>query len=1024
MNNEQLLKRLDEVIVNDATYTSPAEFMATHLPFAGLKYTSSGIGNDIEKSINEEDFFSDYLIKEANKHNFLVVQGDSGSGKSHFIRWAMEKYMINKDSNEVIVSIKRHQNTLKSAIMQILQSEALSEINNEEILKKLSLAKELLDDSELLYSIKNNLLTKLEAKTDFTDCILSKRESDKLIEFVKCNYAIEHLFATENGPFTRLFHKISSNAKDERQNEFDARFTPEDFNISIEFREGIEDYEDVTRSASSFAKDIYRKEDFRERVSEYLNTYIDSVIQLCLQMSGEDFRQIIYDLRKHLKQNNKVLTLFIEDITSFTGIDRSLIEALNVSNHNNDEICRLFSVVGTTTSYYNSFFPDNLKQRVTGRIFIELDSLFAREDDVVILAARYLNAINTKSDVLNHWLATGANTTNLPISNLYEKHSWSSFEDPLLGEISLFPFNKRAILHLYETLEEKTPRVFLKQIIKHVYERYLQNPMNFPGKWQDFRNYYDIPQWAEELHKTLLDNQSPEHADELSCLLRVWGNRTAFRTEIDGEVKIGDLPLDVFEAFHLAPIKGKELQSGSVLPTPPVAAKKEPKKEKNSPGVHSKYEQERMVLRHWFEQNGALSNHKIIRLEIVNFLNSFIPWQNYGVSTFLVSNFFGNNSINRVGIEGQPVEINTSGLVLEKNKINYQFMESILAYKFLGEGTWEFSNSTDYLLLVYNWISEYMDHLVKIITTTEEDVSWNMMKWAVYNQYYLCVLNGQIDGRETVEELYLKLMNTSQLNGDTDHSQMWHTQLKSLKEQDIKNNNEFLIKNSNILLGEAKVDSNKLYINAQPILQEINDLVYTNWTLDNMPNVSTLNSQLYVSYNLAKQQRDLLPKLIKSEVDQFNTVISRIKQYVQVDEVENAFYKIKSFLENTLRGKAKEYYSEEDFKHVLVSDEEIHQLAEEIRFAFLKIDQDYSNEFEKLVDISKFSYQSLVDYLTLLLKTDQLVTQFSNKYNSLINSNKNQVEDYNNNLENLKKTITKVNKSLTTLGENEEYAIK
>ncbi|MED4057768.1 hypothetical protein P4654_27130 [Niallia taxi] len=1037
MSNLHLLSRLDEVIVNDATYTSPAEFLATHIPFKNLKYTSSGIGDGIEKSISEEVFFTEYLLKQSHKHNFIVVQGDSGSGKSHFIRWVMEHYELNKENDDVIVSIKRHQNTLKSAIAQILQSDVFREFKNKETSQKLSNAKEQLDDSELLYSIKNNFLTKLESREDFINCNISKRESTKLIEFIKCNYAVENLFAAPGGPFNRIYQKISSNSKDKIQTEFDARFKPEDFNISLDFREEIEEYEDITKSARDFAKEIYRKEDFRVRVADYLNTYLDSVIQLCLQMNGEDFRQVIYELRKYLKSINKTLTLFIEDITSFTGIDQSLIEALNVSDHNNREICRLFTVLGTTKSYYNSFFPDNLKQRVTGRVFIEIESIFGSKDDVVTMAARYLNAINTSKDVLYQWHVTGANFKELPISKMYEKYKWSVYEDPELGELFLFPFNKRAIIHLYETLNEQTPRVFLKQVIKYVYERFINNPTDFPGKWQDFKNYYSIPQWAEELHKTLIENQHPDKSDQLACVLRVWGDRTAFRTTENGEVRLGDLPKEVFDVFSLPFVKGKETDSShsgkdggensvenktgpSISPKPPRTKKQVPETT-NQKEANRKYDKEKQVLRDWFQENKKLTNHRELRTEISSFLHTFIQWEKYGVSNYLANNFFGS-SFNRIGIEGQPVEINSLGLVLEKTNINYQFLDAILTYKHLGNSTWNFPNSTDYLLLISKWISLNIKDIVNLITKHDREERWDMLKWSVYNQYLICVLNGQITGKESAEEIYLHVMNAQKLKRDTEHSQNWARLLNSIKDQDITSNNDFLLKSTNLLLGEASFDTNKMFIAAHHVINEINSLIDLKWNVSVVHDVTITKSTIYVSYSLMKNLHLVIRKLIDLELVELQNCKENITSYVQEEEVLPSIYKIKSFLENTLQGKAQEFYSVEQFKIALESDEEINKFASEVVDILGEIGTIEDNDMESLIKISRLSILTLTRFYSLIQEIDKKLEQLKNKYENSIKLNEKEIIEYEETLNELKRNVGKVKKSLNLLGVSDIHA--
>ena len=49
---------------------------------------------------------------------------------------------------------------------------------------------------------------------------------------------------------------------------------------------------------------------------------------------------------------NKDILLFIEDITAFTGIDKGVIESLIIEHREENGLCRLFSMIGVTTGYY------------------------------------------------------------------------------------------------------------------------------------------------------------------------------------------------------------------------------------------------------------------------------------------------------------------------------------------------------------------------------------------------------------------------------------------------------------------------------------------------------------------------------------------------------------------------------------------------------------------------------------------------------------------------------------------------
>lgn len=66
-----------------------------------------------------------------------------------------------------------------------------------------------------------------------------------------------------------------------------------------------------------------------------------------------------------------------------------------------DNLCRLISVVGTTTEYYRQF-RDNYIDRVTTQITLKDGILGDEPDDLLQFVARYLNAMSLEPDVLDN----------------------------------------------------------------------------------------------------------------------------------------------------------------------------------------------------------------------------------------------------------------------------------------------------------------------------------------------------------------------------------------------------------------------------------------------------------------------------------------------------------------------------------------------------------------------------------------------------------------------------------------------
>ena len=101
-------ERLASVVQPDSITTSQGDFLATHIPIKRLHlldhFDISPSGGE-EKS--EEQVFRELVLNPQNKHQFVAVYGQSGTGKSHTIRWFEARFEREKPENEVVLFIRR-----------------------------------------------------------------------------------------------------------------------------------------------------------------------------------------------------------------------------------------------------------------------------------------------------------------------------------------------------------------------------------------------------------------------------------------------------------------------------------------------------------------------------------------------------------------------------------------------------------------------------------------------------------------------------------------------------------------------------------------------------------------------------------------------------------------------------------------------------------------------------------------------------------------------------------------------------
>ena len=134
MNSEIAKERISYVARPDSITTSDGDFLMTHVPLRKLKvldkYDISPSGG---KSFSEEELYNQFVVNPDDKHQFIVVYGQSGTGKSHLIRWFAARFEQSKPSNEVVLFIRRSDNTLKGTIRQLLEKPEVQGIANKEV---------------------------------------------------------------------------------------------------------------------------------------------------------------------------------------------------------------------------------------------------------------------------------------------------------------------------------------------------------------------------------------------------------------------------------------------------------------------------------------------------------------------------------------------------------------------------------------------------------------------------------------------------------------------------------------------------------------------------------------------------------------------------------------------------------------------------------------------------------------------------------------------------------------------------
>ena len=424
MNSEVAKQRLSEVIRIDTITSSYGDFMATHVPFKQIQLQKVYDSSVTSKTYTEEQIYQKVVLNPKDQHQFVLVIGSSGAGKSHLIRWFDAKIERQKPDNEVVLFVRRSDNTLKGTIKQLLEKPEVASIQNRDLYERLVNATSTISESKLMNAIYHQFIVEIEDDSGEDIDYINNADRKRIAPLLN-NELFKARMMADDGPIARIYSKVAeSRVQDNR--DVVPEFLPEDFQVDIAFCDKVQ-YDGGDKKAVRLLEKLYMEPEVADAVAKYLNSKVDTVIQSCAGLEPGDFEQVFKEIRKELKKQGKSLTLLIEDITAFTGVNEALLNVLTVwhtGENEQDGMCRISSIIGTTSEYYKSNFRDNYKNRVTQFIVIPDDVFGSSEDDLCEFVGRYLNAMSLPKDEVDVWANSDGSGNSLPIHEVKQGKGW------------------------------------------------------------------------------------------------------------------------------------------------------------------------------------------------------------------------------------------------------------------------------------------------------------------------------------------------------------------------------------------------------------------------------------------------------------------------------------------------------------------------------------------------------------------------------------------------------------------------
>lgn len=593
----------------EALEGNEAVFLATHSPIHDFAVTGSR-ADQIDAPTEEALLAA--ISHPAVHHAFCVVEGEPGSGKSHLIRWLYVNWP--RDGRDTPLLLQRSDGSLEGALQQL--KETLPP-EFKELFDGLG-TKQKVGETGRIRTFHSNLRQSL--RPDHYETPLKDNEwcarwhpADLLRLDV-----VEEQWAAPG----RILGLVSG--KEGERNSESARFnifdvydlqelvTPTDLKSpqarnlyanllaeSVSVDEARDSGLEIDQIVREYGTDIPHHIAF----AEALNRRRNDAIQLVIGVSSASLKKLFREVRRVLRLKDRRLVLLLEDITSWEGLDDSLIDVLTTNADTRSETddgrdqCDLVSVVGLTPDYYHTELRTNYQDRITHQVSLGhgddglQDVAMMREaNDRLQFVRRYLAATRAGPKELIEWRDRLREDPSLSPPNKCDSCALASGCHGAFGSVDgvgLYPFTARALDGFFDALKEqgerrtwKTPRGLIQAILSPT----LRQPQIFddaayPGPNIEVAAFDPRTRFAPaDLDRILHARVDDEPIrDRLRRTFTFWGAGGDLQTtlEREGQLAFHAVPRSVFEAFQL-PWLGGEQGEAIVVPAEVVPVEEVP----------------------------------------------------------------------------------------------------------------------------------------------------------------------------------------------------------------------------------------------------------------------------------------------------------------------------------------------------------------------------------------------------------------------------------------------------------------
>ena len=552
---------LHSVLTTVAARPSDAVFLATHRESPLRR--SSTYQNIHWEPYSERDLLRDFQDS-GSERTIVAVLGESGTGKSHLVRW-LDTH-IERAPGRRVVSIPKHKTNLRDVLLLIL--DGLEGESFEAFRKQVRQATQNLTVEHARLSLLTNLEALILGMSDVEDMPLAGGATldREVVSYLRTNLPAlltDQVFRSQLNRDGSVIDKMVCEAIRGREDDKAQAFEIQPDDMKLDGRNTSKAGRDVQR----FAGMLNPGSPLLRHSVALLNHFLPQALRLLYNLGGNDLEHLMREVRAELKRQGQELILLIEDFAQLQGIQMPLLEAI-IDDDTDHELCPIRVALAVTTGYFQGL--NTVHTRLAFIVTLDIDAKEVTPNNRNAFLAAYLNAAREGNQSLEKNLQAlrdgrrlASACSRCPFCDSCHPVFGATSVDGVDGPVGLYPLN----FDFANILEQKVEpeRINPRELIRGLGEvlREAQDGLpdsNFPTKRL-------MDHYSDEIKGNLLSNTVMRMLDGLGlgkprveAAIKLWGTRPP---SLDG------LPAGIQIAFQLPMFSALRVVALPIVPPKP-----------------------------------------------------------------------------------------------------------------------------------------------------------------------------------------------------------------------------------------------------------------------------------------------------------------------------------------------------------------------------------------------------------------------------------------------------------------------